>query len=161
MWRRGAHADAAHHLPVAGAVPAAASSSSGAARRRRRPGLSCRPSHLFFALLVALFTASLLVVWQLLPIGDAAEGDGKAPLRPEDGAGVMMRFSASRVALRAFDSESRLEAARSERRWWTGLAPIRLALVSAHSPNQLLYFTRQFVNCDASANTKHASIFII
>jgi hypothetical protein len=111
--------------------------------------------------LVVLFTASLLVVWQLLPIGDAAEGDGEAPPRPEDGTGVMMRLSASRVALRAFDSESRLEAMRSERRWWTGLAPIRLALVSAHSPNQLLYITRQFVICDASANTKYTSIFII
>jgi hypothetical protein len=121
----------------------------------------CWPSHLFFALLVVLFTASLLVVRQLLPIGDAAEGDGEAPPRPEDGAGVMMRLSASRVALRAFGSESRLEAARSERRWWIGLAPIRLALVSAHSPNQLLYLTRQFVNCDASANTKYTSIFII
>jgi hypothetical protein len=80
-------------------------------------------------------------VWQLLPIGDAAEGDGDAPPLPEEGAAVMMRFSVSRVALRAFDGESRLEAARSERRWWAGLAPVRLALVSAHSPNQLLYFT--------------------
>ncbi|GJM91379.1 hypothetical protein PR202_ga07742 [Eleusine coracana subsp. coracana] len=128
MWRRGAHAAAAaHHLPTAAGAPASASSSSssGAARRRRRPGLSCRSSHLFFALLVALFTASLLVVWQLLPIGDAVEGDGEAPPRPEDGGGMMMRFLASR----AFDGESRLEAARSERRWWAGLAPVRLALV--------------------------------
>jgi len=138
MWRRGAHADAAHHLPTAG--PGASSSSSaaaaGAARRRRRPGLSCRPSHLFFALLVALFTASLLVVWQLLPIGDgdgdaAAEGGGEPPPPPEGGDGGVMRFSASRVALRAFDGESRLAAARSERRRWAGLAPVRVALVSA------------------------------
>ncbi|KAF8697840.1 hypothetical protein HU200_035330 [Digitaria exilis] len=138
MWRRGAHADAAHHLPTAG--PGASSSSSsaaavagGAARRRRRPGLPCLPSHLFFALLVALFTASLLVVWQLLPIGDgdgdaAAEGGGEAPPSPEGGDAGLMRFSASRVALRAFDGESRLEAARSERRRWAGLAPVRVAL---------------------------------
>ncbi|KAL5224134.1 hypothetical protein ABZP36_010773 [Zizania latifolia] len=39
-----------------------------------------------------------------------------------------MRFSASSVALREFQGESRLEAARSERRWWPGLAPVRLAL---------------------------------
>ena len=143
MWRRGAHADAAHHLPTAGPGASAASSSSSsssasaAARRRRRPGLSCRPSHLFFALLVALFTASLLVVWQLLPIGDgdgdaAAEGGGEPPPPPpEGGDGGVMRFSASRVALRAFDGESRLAAARSERRRWAGLAPVRVALVSA------------------------------
>lgn len=142
MWRRGAHADAAHHLPTAGPGASAAPSSSsspaaGAARRRRRPGLSCRPSHLFFALLVALFTASLLVVWQLLPIGDgdgdaAAEGDGEPPPPlPEGGDAGVMRFSSSRVALRAFDGESRLEAARSERRRWASLAPVRVALVSA------------------------------
>lgn len=144
MWRRGAHADAAHHLPTAGPGASAASSSSssaaavGAARRRRRPGLSCRPSHLFFALLVALFTASLLVVWQLLPIGDgdgdgdaAAEADGETPPLPEGGDAGVMRFSSSRVALRAFDGESRLEAARSERRRWASLAPVRVALVSA------------------------------
>ncbi|XP_062205511.1 uncharacterized protein LOC133907474 [Phragmites australis] len=133
MWRRGAYADAAHHLPTAGAAPAISSSgvagAAGAARRRRRPGLSCRPSHLFFALLIALFTASLLVVWQLLPIGD---GDAaEAPPQPEgsDAGGGVLRFSASRLALRSFDGESRLEAARSERRWWAGLAPIRVALV--------------------------------
>lgn len=40
-----------------------------------------------------------------------------------------MRFSASRMVLRAFDTESRLEAARSARRWWPGLEPVRLALV--------------------------------
>jgi hypothetical protein len=142
MWRRGAHADAAHHLPTAGAGASGAasslssSSSAAAARRRRRPGLSCRPSHLFFALLVALFTVSLLVVWQLLPIGDgdaAAEGGGEPPPPPlpEGGGAGEMRFSASRVALRAFDGESRLEAARSERRRWAGLAPVRVALVSA------------------------------
>uniref|UniRef100_J3N4M0 Glycosyl transferase family 1 domain-containing protein n=1 Tax=Oryza brachyantha TaxID=4533 RepID=J3N4M0_ORYBR len=39
-----------------------------------------------------------------------------------------MRFSTSSVALRAFHGESRLEAARSERRWWPGLAPVRLAI---------------------------------
>ncbi|PAN48637.1 hypothetical protein PAHAL_9G396600 [Panicum hallii] len=139
MWRRGAHADAAHHLPTAGAGASGAasslssSSSAAAARRRRRPGLSCRPSHLFFALLVALFTVSLLVVWQLLPIGDgdaAAEGGGEPPPPPlpEGGGAGEMRFSASRVALRAFDGESRLEAARSERRRWAGLAPVRVAL---------------------------------
>ncbi|TVU31801.1 hypothetical protein EJB05_23502, partial [Eragrostis curvula] len=131
MWRRGAHGDAAHHLPTSGGPSASSASSSGAAgaaRRRKRPGLSCRPSHLFFALVVALFTASLLVVWQLLPIGDAAEGDGEAPPRPEEGGGVT-RFSASRVALRAVDGESRLDAARSERRWWAGHSPVRLALV--------------------------------
>lgn len=146
MWRRGAHAEAAHHLPTAG--PGASSSSSSAAasagagaaaRRRRRPGLPCRPSHLFFALLVALFTASLLVVWQLLPIGDgdAAEGDGEPPPPPprlvEGGEpGAAMRFSSSTgLVLRAFDGESRLEAARSERRRWASLAPVRVALVSA------------------------------
>lgn len=116
----------------------AASSSAGgggaASRRRRRPGLSCRPSHLFFALLVALFTASLLVVWQLLPIGDggkAEEGVEGLPRPGGGGGGGVMRFSASSVALREFHGESRLEAARSERRWWPGLAPVRLALVSA------------------------------
>ena len=141
MWRRGAHADAAHHLPTAG--PGASSSSTAAAaagaasaRRRRRPGLPCRPSHLFFALLVALFTASLLVVWQLLPIGDgdgdAAEGeDGEAPPLLEGGEAGAMRFSSSSLVLRAFDGESRLEAARSERRRWASLAPVRVALVSA------------------------------
>ncbi|WVZ57530.1 hypothetical protein U9M48_007906 [Paspalum notatum var. saurae] len=131
MWRRGAHADAAQHLPNSGPGASSSSTSSSlaaAARRRRRPGLSCRPSHLFFALLVALFTASLLVVWQLLPIGDgdggAAEGGGDAPPRPEG----VVRFSASRVALRAFDGASRLDAARSEPRRWAGLAPVRVAL---------------------------------
>ncbi|CAN6305966.1 unnamed protein product [Urochloa humidicola] len=142
MWRRGAHADAAHHLPTAGpgasgapssSAAAAAGAGAGAARRRRRPGLSCRPSHLFFALLVALFTASLLVVWQLLPIGDgdaAAEGGGEPPPPPlpEGGDAGVMRFSPSRLALRAFDGENRLEAARSERRRWTSLAPVRVAL---------------------------------
>ncbi|OEL23351.1 hypothetical protein BAE44_0015636 [Dichanthelium oligosanthes] len=137
MWRRGAHADAAHHPLTAGPGASSSSSSSaaaGAARRRRRPGLPCLPSHLFFALLVALFTASLLVVWQLLPIGDgdgdaaAEERGGEAPPRPEGGGAGVMRFSASRVALRAFDGESRLEAARSERRRWAGLAPVRVAL---------------------------------
>ncbi|KAL6905295.1 hypothetical protein ACP4OV_002896 [Aristida adscensionis] len=134
MWRRGAHADAAHHLPTAGALPssaAAAGGAAGASRRRRRPGLSCRSSHLFFALVVALFTASLLVVWQLLPIGDGDAAEGEAPPRPEEGgAGVgVVRYSASRVALRAFLGESRLEAARSERRWWAGLSPVRVAFV--------------------------------
>ncbi|CAN6294402.1 unnamed protein product [Urochloa humidicola] len=142
MWRRGAHADAAHHLPTAGPGASGAPSSSataaagaGAARRRRRPGLSCRPSHLFFALLVALFTASLLVVWQLLPIGDgdgdaAEEGGGEPPPPPlpEGGDAGVMRFSASCLALRAFDGENRLEAARSERRRWASLAPVRVAL---------------------------------
>ncbi|CAM0956296.1 unnamed protein product [Alopecurus aequalis] len=132
MWRRGAHSDSAHHLPTAaaGASTSAAAAAAGAAlRRRRRPGLSCRPSHLFFALLVALFTASLLVVWQLLPIGDGdAAADGEEALAPPAGGGVM-RFSASRMVLRAFDGESRLEAARSTRRWWPGLEPVRLALV--------------------------------
>ncbi|KAL6641423.1 hypothetical protein ACP70R_019604 [Stipagrostis hirtigluma subsp. patula] len=137
MWRRGSHADAAHHLPTAGAAAGASSAAgaggAGASRRRRRPGLSCRPSHLFFALLVALFTASLLVVWQLLPIGDG-DGDaaeGEAPPRPEEGGagGGATRYSSSRVVLRAFDGESRLEAARSERRWWAGLTPVRVALV--------------------------------
>lgn len=143
MWRRGAHADAAHHLPTAGpgagassSTAAASAGSAAAARRRRRPGLPCRPSHLFFALLVALFTASLLVVWQLLPIGDgdggAAEGDGEAPPRLEGGqAGAAMPFSSSSLVLRAFDGESRLEAARSERRRWASLAPVRVAIVSA------------------------------
>ncbi|KAF0928584.1 hypothetical protein E2562_006029 [Oryza meyeriana var. granulata] len=134
MWRRGAHTDAAHHLPTAGgsgawSASSAAGGGGGAARRRRRPGLSCRPSHLFFALLVALFTASLLVVWQLLPIGDGdkAEAEGQQRLG-EGGGGGVMRFSASSVSLRAFHGERRLEAARSERRWWPGLAPVRLAL---------------------------------
>uniref|UniRef100_A0A0D9XM41 Glycosyl transferase family 1 domain-containing protein n=1 Tax=Leersia perrieri TaxID=77586 RepID=A0A0D9XM41_9ORYZ len=131
MWRRGAHSDAAHHLPTSAGGPGA-SSSAAAARRRRRPGLSCRPSHLFFAIVVALFTASLLVVWQLLPIGDgdgdkAAEGQARGG-GGGGGGGVMMRFSSSSVALREFHGESRLEAARSERRWWPGLAPVRLAL---------------------------------
>lgn len=145
MWRRGAHADAAHHLPTAGpgassSSTAAASAGAAAARRRRRPGLPCRPSHLFFALLVALFTASLLVVWQLLPIGDgdAAEGDGEAPPRLQGGEAGPMRFSSSSLALRAFDGESRLEAARSGRRLWASLAPVRVALVSAPLP-----FSRQ------------------
>jgi hypothetical protein len=87
---------------------------------------------------VALFTASLLVVWQLLPIGDggAAEGegeDGEAPplSRLEGGQAGAMRFSSSSLVLRAFDGESRLEAARSERRRWAILAPVRVALVSA------------------------------
>jgi hypothetical protein len=141
MWRRGAHSDAASHLPAAGAgasASAAAAAAGAAVRRRRRPGLSCRPSHLFFALLVALFTASLLVVWQLLPIGDgdAAAADGEDALAPPAGAGAM-RFSASRVAPRAFGGESRLEAARSARRWWPGLQPVRLALVSAPVPSSL------------------------
>ncbi|KAI5017861.1 hypothetical protein ZWY2020_042749 [Hordeum vulgare] len=133
MWRRGAHSDAAHHLPAAGAggSTSAAAAAAGAVRRRRRPGLSCRPSHLFFALLVALFTASLLVVWQLLPIGDGdgdAAADGEEAPAPPDGGGTT-RFSASRMVLRAFDTESHLEAARSARRWWPGLEPVRLALV--------------------------------
>ncbi|CAD6211919.1 unnamed protein product [Miscanthus lutarioriparius] len=134
MWRRGAHADAVHHLPTAGPGASfsstAAAGAAAAARRRRRPGLPCRPSHLFFALLVALFTASLLVVWQLLPIGDgdAAEGDAEAPPRLEGGEAGAMRFSSSSLVLRAFDGESRLEAARSERRRWASLAPVRVAL---------------------------------
>ncbi|XP_047084988.1 uncharacterized protein LOC124696294 [Lolium rigidum] len=40
-----------------------------------------------------------------------------------------MRFSASRMVLRAYDGQSRLEAARSARRWWPSLQPVRLALV--------------------------------
>ena len=132
MWRRGAHADAVHHLPTAGPGASfsstAAAGAAAAARRRRRPGLPCRSSHLFFALLVALFTASLLVVWQLLPIGD---GDAEAPPRLEGGEAGAMRFSSSSLVLRAFDGESRLEAARSERRRWASLAPVRVALVSA------------------------------
>ena len=134
MWRRGAHSDAAHQLPTAGAGASTSAAAGAAVRRRRRPALSCRPSHLFFALLVALFTASLLVVWQLLPIGDGdAAADGEDALAPPAGGGAM-RFSASRLALRAFDGESRLEAARSARRWWPGLEPVRLALVSAPVP---------------------------
>jgi hypothetical protein len=43
---------------------------------------------------------------------------GRRHRGPRDGGGVVMRFSVSRVALRVFDSESRLEAARSERLWW-------------------------------------------
>jgi hypothetical protein len=138
MWRRGAHSDAASHLPAAGAG-ASASAAGAAVRRRRRPGLSCRPSHLFFALLVALFTASLLVVWQLLPIGDGdAAADGEDALAPPVGAGAgAMRLLASRVAPRAFGGESRLEAARSARRWWPGLQPVRLALVSVPVPSSL------------------------
>ena len=53
------------------------------------------------------------------------------PPPPEESDGGVTRFTASRVALRAFDGESRLAAARSERRRWAGLAPVRVALVSA------------------------------
>lgn len=70
------------------------------------------------------------MVWQLLPIGDgdAAEGDGEAPPRLQGGEAGPMRFSSSSLALRAFDGESRLEAARSGRRLWASLAPVRVAL---------------------------------